>query len=248
MSGRTPQQLQRAAQAGGRAPSGRPAPDPRLSVLRLQRSAGNRAAAGLVVAAREQQLQRFGLNDVKDAYKHFKEWRERDHPTEKDYEDWQENSEDVSLHAKQMLDAAKTVYERAAEEAMRRGNSEALAAAHESAEKIEKTTKLLESGEKVFKYGVKTVEVIDELQKMYDAAVILEDADLGNPATQQQAANAADELFGGFGKLGSMLLPETPAKGYFDFLAAFAKYNFFGHWAEFTHSYTDRIMHAADEN
>lgn len=210
-----------------------------LAVLRLQRRAGNRATAQL--------LQRFGVDDVKDAYKHVQDWLHPDKKTPEAEADWTENSEEVARHAKQAIELSKAAYEHAASEAMRTGNSEALEQARRASEQVEEAGKLLESGERVFKWGAKTAKVIQELDEMYEAAEKLKDADLGDPATQRDAAAALDTLAGGFGKLGGEITSGSPVKGYFDFLAEFSGAHFFAHWAGFVHNYTDRIMSYSDD-
>jgi DNA repair ATPase RecN len=213
------------------------------ALQQLQRTAGNQATAAYVRAqlTATHGLQRVGLSDVVDAYHHVRDWFHRDKPKPEEEEDWSENSEDVARHGKQVLEVAQFAYQHLANEAQRHGNSHALREANEAVERIERVSGYLETGEKIFKTSVKTFKIIQECSEMLEAARALADADLGDPKTQQRAAEALDKLAGGFGHLGSELLPATPAKAYFDFLGKFSSARFFAHWTEFIHDYTGRI-------
>lgn len=210
---------------------------------RLQRTAGNQATTAYVRAqlTATHGLQRVGVSDLVDAYHHVRDWFHRDKPKPEDYEDWSENSEEVARHSKQALEVAQFAYKHLASEAQRQGNSHALREANEAVERIERASGYLESAEKVFKTSVKTFKIIQECGEMLEAARTLGEADLGDPKSQQRAAEALDKLAGGFGHLGSELLPATPAKAYFDFLGQFSSARFFAHWTEFIHDYTGRI-------
>lgn len=234
----------RAAQpALQRAPSVSPAqPPPHAALARLQRTAGNQSA-GVYVRTHlraANSLQRFGWEDIKEAYHHVQDWRHRDDPKPEDLEDWSERSDEVALHTKQALEAAQTAYGHLASAAQRNGDSRALREAQEASERIEKASGYLETADKVFKTSVKTITVIQQCEEMIEAARTLSRTDLGDVNTQHQAAEAIDKLAGGFGKLGSEVLPETPAKGWFDFLGQFSSARFFAHWTEFIHDYTQR--------
>lgn len=214
------------------------------TVQRLQQMAGNRATGAYVRAqlTATHGLQRFGLEDIKDAYQHFQAWRHRnDPPKPEEVEDWSEHSDEVALHAKQALGTAQAAYGYLASQAKAHGDTRALEEAERASERLEKAAGYLESAEKVFKTSVKTIKIIQQCDEMWEAAKTLNSTDLGDPRSQQQAAEAIDKLAGGFGQLGSEVLPGTPAKGYFDFLSGFSSARFFAHWTEFIHDYTGRI-------
>jgi hypothetical protein len=200
--------------------------------LRLQKTAGNRAVASVAV-------QSLGVEDVKDWWHHLKG---DDKENEKDPA---EQSEDIALHAKELTEAGQAAFGHMAAEAMRRGDSEGLAKAQEIAERFKHGGELLETGSKIFSKANKAAKVLRQLDEMRKACEELNDADLSDPRQQRRGANALDRLFGGAGELAKELLPDGPWTGYFTFLEGFKKYDFFGHWTEFIHDYTDRLDKAS---
>jgi hypothetical protein len=120
-----------------------------------------------------------------------------------------------------------------------------LSKAKEAAAQFKHGGELIETGEKVFTKAGRAAKVIRELDEMAEACQRLADADLSDPKQQKQRARALDDLFGGAGKVASELLPDGPRSGYFTFLQGFKQYDFFGHWAEFVHNYTDRLEAAS---
>ena len=163
-------------------------------VLALQQAVGNRAVLRLM-ATQATTVQRFGLDDIKDAWHHVK-----GDDKEEDAKDPTQQSEDVARHAKQVAKVGEVAFEKLAKEAKVRGDSEGFSKATEAAEQFKHGGELLETGEKVFTKAGKAAKVIRELDEMAEACRRLADADLSDPEQQRMGASAFDDLFGGAGR------------------------------------------------
>lgn len=213
--------------------TGRAAPEV-PDVLLLQQIAGNRAVGDLIAT-----MQRLGLEDAKDLWHHLVgDDREND-------KDPAEESEEVALHAKQVMEVGAAAFNHVAEQAKLQGNGEQLAKARELAEHFQRGGELIETGERIFIKGAKVAKVIRQLDEMSAACKDVRDADLTEPGEQRKGARALDTLFGSAGELAGELVPDGPWKGYFSFLQGFKQYDFFGHWADFIHHYTGHLGEAS---
>lgn len=159
-----------------------------------------------------------------------------------------EQAEELTKQAKRVLEVGEAAFDHIAEQAQQRNDTEGLKKAREAAEQFKQGAERLEAGEQLIAKANKAAKVLRQLEAMKKAGEALRDNDLSDPAQQKRGAEALDELFSGAGDLASELLPDGPWSEYFTFLKGFKEYNFFGHWADFIHDYTQRAYEAADSD